>query len=272
MKKRVLFKRIVLGIIIALVLLIGGAFAAFKIYTSNYYVTDDTAIADLAKDLSDEVHAFEGENGMVFLPQNQDYRAIIVFYPGGKVEYTAYSGLMYRLAQRGYVCLLPKMKDNLALLSIDVVDKLKAEREDDYASVEELDWYMAGHSLGGVAASKYVAENVIPLRDGEGPEANAANKYKGLILCASYPTDSLQGSGLRLLSIIGSNDGVIKKDGYEEGKANWPEDATEYVIQGGIHSYFGNYGIQEGDGEPEITVDKQLDQTADVIDKWISGK
>ena len=60
-------------------------------------------------------------------------------------------------------------------------------------------------------------------------------------------------------------------DNYAAAKEKWPADATEYVIQGGIHSYFGNYGIQDGDGEPEITADEQLDETAEVIDDWIMG-
>ena len=258
MKRKISFKKIILGIVIVLVLIVAVAAVAFKVYTSNYYVADDTAIEEVVKDLSDEVHSFETDDGMVFLPVNQQYKAVIVFYPGGRVEYKAYSGLMYRLAQRGYICLLPRMPENLALLSINAVDKLKASNAEDQAMVDGLDWYLAGHSLGGVAAVKYLA--------------TAVGKFKGVILCASYPTESLKDADLRLLSIIGSNDEVIKMAGYEDGKANWPEDSTEYVIQGGIHSYFGNYGIQKGDGEPEITAEQQLDETADVIDKWIKGE
>ena len=105
MKNRDLLKKIILRTIIVLVLIVVGAFIAFKIYTGNYYVADNTAIEELSQELSDEVHTFVAPEGMVFLPQNQEYKAVIVFYPGAKVEYTAYSGLMYRLAERGYICL-----------------------------------------------------------------------------------------------------------------------------------------------------------------------
>ena len=81
--------------------------------------------------------------------------------------------------------------------------------------------------------------------------------------------DSLAGTDLRLLSILGSNDKVVNMKKYEEAKKDWPADATEYVIQGGIHSYFGNYGIQKGDGEPGITNMEQLETTASIIDEWI---
>lgn len=267
MKNKSKFKKIILGAIIVLVLIFAGLFVAFKIYTGNYYNADNTVISELADDLSEEVHTFTAPEGMVFLPQNQEYRAVIVFYPGAKVEYTAYSGLMYRLAERGYICLLPKMADNVALLSINAVDTLKAARPDDSESVENLDWYLAGHSLGGVAATRYLAE----WTPGTGSGAHFSGEYKGVILCASYPMDSLAGTDMRLLSILGSNDTVVNMKNYEDSKKNWPEDATEYVIRGGIHSYFGNYGIQKGDGEPEITADRQLDETAEVIDEWIAG-
>ena len=270
MKKKGLFKKIIIGALIMSVLLVVLVFAAFKIYTGNYYASDEAAIADLAKDLSDEVHAFEAPEGMVFLPQEQDYKAVIVFYPGAKVEYKAYSGLMYRLAERGYICLLPKMADNVALLSVNAVDTLKQARAryEDNEMVDDLDWYLAGHSLGGVAASRYLVENWTP---GTGVGDHFPYNFKGIILCASYPVDSLADMDIRLLSVLGSNDKVIKMDNYEDSKQNWPSDSTEYVIQGGIHSFFGNYGIQKGDGEPQITADQQLDETAEVISEWIGG-
>ncbi len=58
-------------------------------------------------------------------------------------------------------------------------------------------------------------------------------------------------------------------ESYSENKANWPDNSTEFVIEGGIHSYFGNYGIQKGDGEPAITNIEQINITADTIADWI---
>jgi len=84
--------------------------------------------------------------------------------------------------------------------------------------------------------------------------------------------DSLADMDVRLLSILGSNDNVVNMENYEDSRSNWPVDSTEYIIQGGIHSYFGNYGLQKGDGNPAITADQQLDETAEVISNWIEGK
>ena len=94
--------------------------------------------------------------------------------------------------------------------------------------------------------------------------------FSGLILCASYTTCDFSDSDLRLLSIYGSEDKVLKMDSYESSKVNWPKDAEEEIILGGIHSYFGNYGIQDGDGEPQISNEEQILQAADIISAFCS--
>ena len=94
--------------------------------------------------------------------------------------------------------------------------------------------------------------------------------YKGILLCASYTTSDFSDKDLRLLSIYASEDGVINTQSYEESKTKWPSDSEEYVIQGGIHSFFGNYGIQDGDGVPTISNTDQLIEAADAIDAFIS--
>ena len=48
------------------------------------------------------------------------------------------------------------------------------------------------------------------------------------------------------------------------------KNSEEYVIKGGIHSYFGSYGLQDGDGTPTITNEQQLVEAADVISTFCS--
>jgi hypothetical protein len=262
-KKKV--KRIIGIVLLVLVLIMVAAFVAFRIYTSSYYAADTETIEKIKAGVGDSVASYTDESGVVFLPESGAPKAVVVFYPGGKVEYSAYSGLMYELANMGYVCVIPRMKWNLAFFSIGAIDDIRQKYADEMHLVENLDWYLAGHSLGGVAAAEYLAGKA------DNDLGDLVAGFKGLILCASYPADSLAETNLRLLSILGSNDGVINIENYEESRTNWPQDSTEYVIDGGIHSYFGSYGIQEGDGEPAITNYEQLDTTAEVIDKWISG-
>lgn len=230
----------------------------FNIYTANYYRADQETIAYIESTLDNKVHTYSDDNGTVFIPESQDYKAVIVFYPGGKVEYTSYSGLMYKLADRGYICLLPKMPKNLAFLRTNAGEVIKKGHEAENATVKDLEWYLAGHSLGGVAASLFLNET----RD----------NYTGLILCASYPNADFSDKDIRLLSIIGSEDKVVNKEAYESAKAYWPKDSEEYIIEGGIHSYFGCYGIQSKDGEPSVSNEEQIDETVDIIERWIEAK
>ena len=49
---------------------------------------------------------------------------------------------------------------------------------------------------------------------------------------------------------------------YEKYKTNLPTGYTEFVMEGGCHSYFGMYGLQEGDGEPTVTAKQQIEKAA----------
>lgn len=256
--------KILLFIVAVLIVALIMTGVVFKIYTSHYYVSDQAEIAAIENSVSGRVKTFSNDNGTLFMPADQEPKAVIAFYPGGKVEYTAYSGIMYELAAEGYIGVLLKMHDNLAFLSIDAIDKAIGGRQDDQDLASDLDWYLAGHSLGGVAASVYLKDDL---------EKNGDDsRYKGIILCASYTTEDFSDKDIRLLSIYGENDRILTLGKYEESKAKWPEDSTEVVIKGGIHSYFGSYGIQRGDGEPEITDVDQIMYAAKEIDEWISKK
>lgn len=248
-------KRII-GALFALLVILLVLAVAFKIYSVDFYRSDDTVATEFQEKAGGNVVTYQDDDGEVFLPKNQDYKAVIVFYPGGKVEYTAYSGLMYELADRGFICLLPRMPENLAFLRVNAFDVLTKDYKDQVDTVEHLDWYLAGHSLGGVAATKYLE--------------STEEDFAGLILCASYVTVDMSATDYRLLSIYGSEDKVLNMENYEGSKALWPADAKEYVIQGGIHSYFGNYGIQDGDGVPSITNEQQIVETADVISTFLA--
>ena len=227
----------------------------FRVYVMDYYHADNVIINSVKNVFDGKVHTYSNDDGMVFLPACKEYKAVIVFYPGGKVEYTAYSPFMYELAGRGYVCILPRMPENLAFLRIDAIDILDKYIGDNAERVQGLNWYLAGHSLGGVAAAAYLNDS---------PE----REYEGLILCASYTTQDFSDRDLRLLSIYGSNDKVLNMESYEKNKANWPAESEEIIISGGIHSYFGSYGIQKGDGQPEMSNAEQIKEAADHIADW----
>lgn len=48
-----------------------------------------------------------------------------------------------------------------------------------------------------------------------------------------------------------------------------PAGFQEVIIDGGCHAYFGMYGAQEGDGNPSISNEQQIMETADAIEAMI---
>ena len=233
----------VIGVLLVLVLALGvGGF----VYINDYYHADNEALAVLGSVETDEVIVSQKDGMAVFLPRGGSDTGLI-FYPGGKVEYSAYAPLLYRCAEMGITCVLVEMPGNLAVLDINAADGIQ-ER---YTHVNE--WYLAGHSLGGAMASSYLASH--------------AEAYEGMILLGAYATEPLNGD--KVLSIYGSEDRVLNMEKYEENRANLPADYTELIIDGGCHAYFGAYGAQEGDGVPTITAETQWDITAQAIAQFV---
>ena len=180
-----------------------------------------------------------------------DSRALI-FYPGARVDSKAYEDLLYQTAEQGTDCFLVDMPLHLAIFG-------KNRAEDILESYDYDIWIMGGHSLGGVMASSFAADQT--------------DRVRGLVFLASYTTKDFSGSpDIRALSVYGSRDQVLKMDAYEEAKGNLPKDSlVEKVIQGGKHAGFAWYGPQKGDGEAEISKEEQIRQTAGFIAEFANG-
>jgi hypothetical protein len=116
-------------------------------------------------------------------------------------------------------------------------------------------WYIGGHSLGGSMAASYISNN--------------AEDYEGIILLGSYSTADISSIDLDILSIYGSEDGVLNREKYNECRINLPADFTEFVIKGGNHAGFGMYGKQDGDGKANITNEEQIAITAKAIAEFV---
>ena len=235
-------KKHLTSLLITLVLVAIILCYATEAYLRHYYHALDTAVAATASDETVTVTNPDGDT-YYFIPS--DIKAGLIFYSGGKVEYTAYAPLMHKLAENGILCILPHLTGNLAILDGNAADGYMEE----YPEVEN--WYVGGHSLGGVAASRYADKH--------------SDSLSGLILLASYSTRDLSDSGLNVISVYGSEDCILDMDQYEKARQNLPPDFREYVIDGGIHAYFGNYGEQKGDKTPSISREEQQDTTVDYI-------
>lgn len=221
------------NIIIVICIFLISLFLLFGLYVGDYYRADN--ISDYLKS-SDSVKVVN-ENGTYFF-DGDGYEDAIVFYQGGKVENKAYAPLLYNLALNGVDCILVKMPFNLAIFDVNKADSI-------INNYSYKNWYLAGHSLGGTAASMYVSKN--------------EEKVKGLILLASYSTNKID-KNIDVLSIYGSLDGVLNMEKYHLNKDNLTN-LKEVIIEGGNHAYFGCYGEQKKDNKASITRKTQQDLT-----------
>ena len=204
-----------------------------------YLITGNYNSKDLAKAhmISDKNTTVIIKNGISFIPSNPNGTGIVL-YQGAKVDVSAYSVEAKILADNGYTVYIPKMPFNMAFFGINKADKI-IENNPDIAN-----WYMAGHSLGGSMAAKYTSNN--------------RERIDGLILLASYSVDDLTEYTGKVISIIGSKDMGIDKEKLDETSVNLPKDTEFYIIEGGNHSQFGDYGFQKGDNIADISLEEQL--------------
>lgn len=237
-KKRILW--------IAVAVLVLALVIGCTVYVSDYYRADSAALEALHGSAAVVVRQ---EDGMVVF-EPQEPVAGLIFYPGGKVEYTAYAPLMLALAEQEILCVIVQMPLNLAVLDADAASGIPE------AFPEVSRWYIGGHSLGGSMAASYAADH--------------ADTFSGLLLLASYSTEKI--TGMEVLSICGSQDRVLnweKKEAYEN---NLPEDCEDLIIEGGNHALFGSYGPQDGDGQATISAQQQIQQTVAAFVAFFLGQ
>lgn len=97
-----------------------------------------------------------------------------------------------------------------------------------------------------------------------GYAADHGGELSGVILLAAYPTKALP-DNLLLISIWGSEDGVLNREKMAEGQKYYPERWIERELDGGNHAGFGNYGRQKGDGEARLSAEEQQELTFSII-------
>lgn len=231
--------KVLVGCLIALGVFELIAFGAIAVYLSDYEHADAEAEKALASTHSVRVSTTDAWIEFIPAERPDPGDTGIIFYPGGKVEYTAYAPLMQDFAKEGYFCALVKMPFNLALLDTNAAKDVKE------AHPEITHWIIGGHSLGGVCAAKYAA----------------LSDFDGLFLLAAYTTADMAGKDIDVVSIYGDRDGVLDMEEYESCKSNLPPQTKEFVIEGGNHSQFGSYGLQEGDRKASISAGDQRAQT-----------
>ncbi|WP_375423435.1 alpha/beta hydrolase [uncultured Friedmanniella sp.] len=185
--------------------------------------------------VSDRITWYE----MTSVAKNADDQVVkptvgLVFVPGARVDPRAYAKLLRPLAAAGYLVVVLKEPFGIAFLDQNHAGTVMRLHP------EITTWVVAGHSLGGVVAASYA----------DGHPVVGTAKVAGLALYASYPSSRLQRTDLKVTSISGSLDGLSTPAKVTASKDDLPAASTFVVVPGAVHSYFGDYGLQPGDGTP----------------------
>ena len=243
-------KKTIRRFILGLMVLLGIAAIGFVVWAETPSPAGADALAALKSDSI--VRVVEHGDTIAFEPIGQTATTAFLFYPGGHVDFRAYSPILQRIAAQGYLVILVRVNLNLAFFDIEA----GAPALEAYPQIAC--WVTGGHSLGGVAAT-YFADNH--------PEV------KGIVFWASYPADDrLKNSGMKMLSIYGTEDGSLDNGAkIEQYKAFQPADTEFVVIQGGNHGQFGDYGPQPGDKPATISSESQWQQTTDATVRFLAS-
>ena len=152
---------------------------------------------------------------------------------------------------RSYPVAIAHFPLDYALLSVNRADQI--DKKGGYV--------IGGHSLGGVCAARYAAER------------KHQKNLKGVFLMASYADEKgdLSKTGIPVLQITASRDGVIRKERLKENNRFLPGNAVKEVIQGGNHSGFGAYTTQKGDNKAKISTQQQQEKVAEIMIRWLDS-
>jgi hypothetical protein len=219
---------IAIGAGVGVVTLLGGGFVAWAL---DAYRADPLAQARALHDPRVVISELDGF--LVIRPTAAPSTIGLLFYPGLRIEPKAYLSKLAKLSARARVnIVIGRPRLNIAAFSLDQADEMRRQ----LTGIER--WYVGGHSLGGAAACYYASKH--------------RQDLEGIVLFGTYCGSDISKSQLRILTIAADRDGIMPPQTIGQHASELPADAQIVRVAGMVHSQFGNYGPQSGDGQPSI--------------------
>lgn len=192
-------------------------------------VIEGVASSDIRSELKQDAGAY------IDIQPVGEATTLFIFYPGGLVRPQAYEWLGVALAPLGVRTVIPVFTADLAVTAPNRATQL-LEKLGTYERV-----VIGGHSLGGAMAARYALKN--------------SDKLEGLVLMAAFSaeSDNLSSLNLSVLVLAAEHDGLATLQEVKAGLPRLPSNATLQQIDGAVHSFFGRYGPQRGDGVPTVS-------------------
>ena len=175
----------------------------------------------------------------------------ILLLPGGFVDFRAYAKVAASFAQKGILCVVQNVPLGFSLFDNDHALSPNGSIRCLFPEINH--WCLAGHSLGGVAAAKYIYQ--------------APDHIDSLMLWGSFPAviHPLKNIKQPSISISGTHDGLVPPDRVWKEKYLLPLNTKICSISGANHTQFGDYWdgetsdfLQYGDHPAGISREIQL--------------
>ena len=139
---------------------------------------------------------------------------------------------------------------NYPFFSFDKANKIIS------ANSKDEKWYLVSHNTSGEVAAKAAAGN---------------KKIVGVVFMGTYPlNDELKLINEPVLTIWGTNDGVLDFSKFSTYKRNLPASAEFMEIVGGNNTNFADVNLITGDREARTGTSIQQDMSAKRIDRFIT--
>jgi len=232
-------------VLLSLGALLAVAVLAFLTWSSIVMGPDPEALARV--DADPAVAVERTDNAIVMSPTDDAGTSLrgtgLVFVPGAKVDAASYEATLAPLVEEGASVVITRPILHLAFFDLRSLETFTEQAD----GVDE--WLVGGHSLGGVKACQW----------GEDPEV------AGLVLLGSYCANDLSASGLPMLSLSGSEDGLSTPAKVAAASGRLPADAVSVEIDGANHAAFGWYGPQPGDGTATISHEESDAEIAEAL-------
>ncbi|MBD8538797.1 alpha/beta hydrolase [Frigoribacterium sp. CFBP 8751] len=235
-----------------------GLFAVVVLAATGFFVWAKTPMSATAASLAsvsadDRVEVTSRPDTVVMRPaETTPTGQGLVFVAGARVDPQAYEQTFAGLVATGVTVVVER-----PTLGFGILDPRPFSTFTDLAP--EVDtWAVGGHSLGGVRACQYAADD---------------RTVDALVLLGSYcaTTDLSDDDQLAVLSIGGSEDGLSTPAKIATYRDMLPGSASVVEIDGSNHAQFGSYGEQSGDGSATISDEEARDRITRQLTSFFAG-
>ena len=117
-------KKILLGLVLILILLVGG----FLLYASFFYRADEKANTVLQTGIKEQ--SIEVDHDLIVFGEKNKNEIGFIFYPGAKVEAIAYVPFLNELSKNGITCILADMPLHMAIFNSSAAKNIQEQYPD----------------------------------------------------------------------------------------------------------------------------------------------